>query len=231
MICVAIPTRGRPQFIATLLQTAHHTATNFSEVVVKYYLNDDDPSLRAYKKELNKMYDIYGDSVQWEIGPDQNTVHSWNMLCESTQADYYILAGDEVKFKTAGWDDKIKETKQQYPDGVFCISAFDGRPNRAEAEMCTTPIVTKEWREALGYFWSPFLWHWHVDHYTGDLARAVKRYVYRKDILIEIRKMKDHTAKRMRGQGVFDRDEWMFNKHKELYFDTDIKNLLAKITN
>ena len=41
--------------------------------------------------------------------------------------------------------------------------------------------------------------------------------------------MKDKTAKRMRGQGVFDRDEWVYNKHKELYFDVDIKKLLDKI--
>ena len=41
--------------------------------------------------------------------------------------------------------------------------------------------------------------------------------------------MKDSTAKRNRGQGVFDRDEWVYNKHKELYFDTDVKKLLSRI--
>ena len=48
---------------------------------------------------------------------------------------------------------------------------------------------------------------------------------YRKDIFVEIKKLKDKTGKRMRGQGVFDRDEYVYKKHKELYFDLDVKRL------
>lgn len=229
MICIAIPSRGRPEFLERLCGTAKATANNWKEVVIKYYLNDDDPLLGQYKKTLKKLHKQHGDSVQWEIGPDQNTIQSWNQLCESTDADYYMLAGDEIQFITQDWDTKIKETKNKYPDGIFCMAVFDGRENRAELQLCTQPIITKEWREALGYFWAPFLWHWHVDHYTGELAKAIDRFVFRKDIFIKIKKMKDKTAKRMRGQGVFDRDEWVYNKHKELYFDFDVKKLLAKI--
>ena len=229
MICIAIPSRGRPDYVNRLIATAHSTAANWERVRIKYYLNDDDPHLKHYEKNLRRQHDTLGDAVQWEVGPDQNTVQSWNMICESISADYYMLAGDEIKFKTVGWDNKIKETKSQYPDGIFCMAVYDGRPNRAELQRCTQPIVTREWRDALGYFWAPFLWHWHVDQYTGDLAKAINRFVFREDIFIEIRKMKDSTAKRNRGQGVFDRDEWVYNKHKELYFDTDVKKLLSRI--
>ena len=231
MICIAIPSRGRPEFLERLCGTARATANNWKQVVIKYYLNDDDPLLAQYKKTLKKLHKQHGDSVKWEIGPDQNTIQSWNKLCESTDADYYMLAGDEIQFITQDWDKKITETKNKYPDGIFCMAVFDGRENRAEHQRCTQPIVTKEWRDTLGYFWAPFLWHWHVDQYTGDLAKAIDRFIFRKDIFIKIKKMKDKTAKRMRGQGVFDRDEWVYNKHKELYFDFDVKKLLAKIQN
>lgn len=230
MICIAIPSRGRPAFLKRVIETASVTADHWEEVIVKYYLNDDDPDLKKYKKILQGLQTTHGPSVQWEIGPDQNTVQSWNMLCENTEADYYMLAGDEIQFVTEGWDTKVKQTKQDYPDGIFCMAVYDGRPNRAELLRCTQPIVTKEWRQALGYFWAPFLWHWHVDEYTGDLAKAVDRFVFREDIFIKIRKMKDRTAKRNRGRGVFDRDEWVYEKHKELYFDTDIKKLLDKMS-
>jgi hypothetical protein len=69
-----------------------------------------------------------------------------------------------------------------------------------------------------------------VDQYTGDLAKAVDRFVFREDIFIKIRKMKDRTAKRNRGQGVFDRDGWVYEKHKELYFDIDIRKLLDRMS-
>ena len=181
MICIAIPSRGRPSFLKRVIETASQTADNWEEVIVKYYLNDDDPDLKKYTKTLQGLQTTHGPSVQWEIGPDQNTVQSWNMLCENTQADYYMLAGDEIQFVTQGWDTKVIQTKQDYPDGIFCMAVYDGRPNRAEMQSCTQPIVTKEWRDALGYFWAPFLWHWHVDQYTGDLAKAVDRFVFRED--------------------------------------------------
>ena len=31
---------------------------------------------------------------------DQNTVLSWEQICDSVDADYYMLAGDEVTFET-----------------------------------------------------------------------------------------------------------------------------------
>ena len=46
MICIAIPSRGRPSFLKRVLETASQTADNWEEVIVKYYLNDDDPDLK-----------------------------------------------------------------------------------------------------------------------------------------------------------------------------------------
>ncbi len=225
MICIAIPSRGRPHFVTRLINSAFGKANKIENVVVKYYLNDDDPDLQKYLAFLEPLKKQYKKSVQWIVGPDQNTIQSWNQICESVNADYYMLAGDEVQFQTQDWDIKVDETKQKYPDGIFCTAVFDGRENRATEKRCTQPIVTKEWRQALGYFWAPFLWHWQVDRYTGDLANAIDRLVYRKDIFVEIKKLKDKTGKRMRGQGVFDRDEYVYKKHKELYFDLDVKRL------
>ena len=123
MICICIPSRGRSKLIRGTVSSILDHAKNKKNVIVKYYLNDDDPDLESYKIYLGKMQRIYGDSVQYIVGPDQSPVYSWNLLAESTEADFYMLAGDEVTFKTKRWDSKIKECKEKYSDGIFVILA------------------------------------------------------------------------------------------------------------
>ena len=231
MICICIPSRGRPNFLKQLVSSAFDTAKNKKNICVRYYLNDNDPLLGEYENTLKALVETYGEGVQWKVGPDQNTVLSWNEIAESIEADYYMLAGDEVIFETTDWDILFEDTKKQYPDGIFCMSIFDGRESRYEAKRCTTPVVTKEWREALGYFWGPMFWHWEVDRWTGELAKAVNRFEFRRDITVRIKKMKDKTGMRNRSSGVWKRDEWVYNKCKEIYFDHDVENLRKKIKN
>ena len=49
MICIAIPTRGRPQYLEKLVTSALDMANNKSNVIIKYYLNDDDNQYRESK--------------------------------------------------------------------------------------------------------------------------------------------------------------------------------------
>ena len=123
-----------------------------------------------------------------------------------------MLAGDEVTFETQGWDKKFDETKQKYPDGIFCMSMYCGR-GESRLNENVTPVVTKQWRQALGYFWAPMFWHWQVDTWTGELAKTVNRFVYRRDIIVRITKLKDKTGMRNRNKGTFKRDEWIAHRN------------------
>ena len=229
MICIAIPSRGRPHFVTRLINSAFGKANKIENVVVKYYLNDDDPDLEKYLMFLEPLKKQYKKSVQWIIGPDQNTILSWNEICENTKADYYMLAGDEVIFETQDWDIKLDYTKADYPDGVFCMAMYCGRESRFQKKQATTPVVTKQWRQALGYFWAPMFWHWQVDTWTGELAKTVNRFVYRRDIIVRITKLKDKTGMRNRNKGTFKRDEWTYKKCKEVYFQDDVARLKRAI--
>ena len=72
-------------------------------------------------------------------------------------------------------------------------------------------------------------WHWNVDKWTGELAKAVNRFVYRKDITVRIKKMKDDTGLRNRSEGIFKRDQWTYQKCKEIYFPYDVQKLKKAI--
>ena len=100
MICICIPSRGRPAFIKNTVSMILDNAYNRENVIVKYYVNDDDPDLKFYLAHLQEMQNKYGESVQYIVGPDQSPVYSWNLIAESTDADFFMLAGDEIQFKT-----------------------------------------------------------------------------------------------------------------------------------
>ena len=224
-ICICIPSRGRPEFLERLVKTAFNNAKDPASVIVKYYLNDDDEHLDQYVKILDMLKKTY--NVKYDIGPDQNTVLSWNMIAESEDAEYYMLAGDEIQFKTKEWEQKIFDTRKKYPDGVYCISTNDGRPNRVSLQKCVQPIVTKEWAKALGFHWSPMFWHWQVDMYTGLLAKSINRFIFLDKVIIEMKKMKDTTGLRNRKKGVFRRDEYVLDKLQKIYFEFDKQRLLG----
>tara|TARA_A100000171_G_C2110822_1_gene134942 strand:+ start:54 stop:755 length:702 start_codon:yes stop_codon:yes gene_type:complete len=223
-ICVCIPSRGRSKFVERLVKSAYKNCNNKNNVIVKYYLNEDDDQIDYYKDQLKIMQKKHGDGVQYQIGPDQNTVYSWNRLAESVEADFYMLAGDEVQFVTKDWDTKIFAVKEQWPDGIFCVGVYDGRDWRKN--NCTTPVVTKEWGQALGYYFNPVFWHWQIDKYTGELAMSIDRFIFLETVCVKMKKIKDITGMRNRKQGVFDRDEYMYDKMMQLYFNTDQNRLI-----
>lgn len=229
MICICIPSRGRPSFIPGTVSSILDRADNKKNVIVKYYINDDDPDLKSYISYLKNMQNVYGDSVQYIVGPDQSPVYSWNLIAESTKADFYMLAGDEVTFKTKGWDKTIKECKEKYPDGIFVVAAYDDRGSHTHGR-CTQPFVTKEWAKALGYHWNPAFFHWNIDEYTGELCKAIDRFIYLKDVVIKCTKIKDPTGARLRKPGLFNRDKWVYDKLMQNNFDSDITKLGKSIS-
>ena len=68
MISVLVPSRHRPELAKRLLDTINNTKN--SDVEVKFYLNDNDPTIEKYKELL--------PSDCYLIGPDQSSCFSWN---------------------------------------------------------------------------------------------------------------------------------------------------------
>lgn len=212
-ITICCPSRGRPHLAQRMCETAFATADHPELVDIKFYLNDDDPELDTYRKVLQN----------YSVGTDQSTVMSWNLLAESSNSHLYMLAGDDIQFQTHGWDTQFMNQFNMHPDGIFVISFCNGKDNLRTAPH---PVVTKQWCDALGYFWPPQFFHWHVDVYTRDLAEAIDRYVYFDDITVKAKKItKDPTAKKIRTKGIPQRDQFVYDKMKQCYFDYDVSKL------
>lgn len=218
-ITICCPSRGRPMLAQRMSETAFTTADNPEHIDIKFYLNEDDPELPTYKKVLQN----------YTIGPDRSTVMSWNMLAESSNSYLYMLAGDDIQFMTHGWDTEFMNQFNVYPDGIFMISFCNGKDNLKTAPH---PVVTKQWSNALGYFWPPQFFHWCVDSYTRDLAESIDRYVYLDKITVKAKKItEDTTAQKIRTKGIPERDQYVYDKIKKCYLEYDINKLTQAIDN
>lgn len=216
-ITICCPSRGRPELAQRMQQTALETADNPEHIAIKFYLNNDDPSLAQYRSSIS----------DYIIGDDRPTVFSWNMLAEENNSELYMLAGDDIQFLTQGWDTKFMQQFNKYPDGIFMISFDDGRDNRQTAPH---PVVSKQWRKSLGYFFPFVFHHWFVDTYTRELAENIDRYVFLKDVTIKAKKItQDPTAQKVRSKGIPNRDKFVYEKMKQCYFEHDVEKLRKAI--
>ena len=217
-ITLCCPSRGRPDYAKRMQNSAFATAANPENIKVKFYLNKDDPMLKQY------------DLIDAEIGVDRSTVMSWNVLAEKERSRMYMLVGDDAEFITTGWDRKFLQQYKKYPDGIFMIGTATGKKHGMIHKTSPHPVITREWREALGYFWPFHFHHWCLDNYTNDLANAVKRYIFMEDVLIKVKKItKDDTAQRIRTESVHERDKWVYEKTKQCYFNHDVEKLRKAI--
>lgn len=216
-ITICCPSRGRPELAERMANTALATADNPDAVNIKFYLNDDDPTLPTYCRLIQN----------YQIGVDQSPVFSWNQLAEQSTSYLYMLAGDDIQFITKGWDSRFMSQLQQYPDGIFCISFQNGIDNKRTAPH---PVVSQQWRNALGYYFPFVFYHWYVDTYTKELAESVDRYIFLDDITIKAKKItKDTTAQKIRTQGIPQRDKYTYHMIKKCYFQTDVQKLKEAI--
>ncbi len=235
-ICIAVPSRGRARIMwkgrdislpERLCRTAFDTAKDPDNVIIKYYINDDDDSLEQYNIEFEPLLKKYEGNLIVETGPDQSTVQSWNKICASVDADLSMISGDEIQFKTQGWDEKMRETRRGHEHGVYAMNFWFDKLKYSEDFRYSghQPVVTREWYKALGWHYPPYFWHWYVDTYTMKLAIDSGTLEYRDDIDILEKKIMDETAMRTRTNKIKERDKWLY----EILVNTTMHDDIAKL--
>ena len=214
-ITLCCPSRGRPYYAKRMQDSALQTAKHPDKIKIKFYLNQDDPELKNYQ------------CIDYEVGIDRSTLMSWNLIAESSPSIMYMLVGDDAEFITKNWDQIFLDQYKKYPDGIFMIGTATGKQHGLIHKTSPHPVITQEWRNALGYFWPVQFHHWCLDNYTNDLATQINRYIFLEDVMIKVKKItEDNTAKRIRTDAVNKRDLWVYEKTKQCYFEYDVAKLI-----
>jgi hypothetical protein len=97
----------------------------------------------------------------------------FNRVLSIAPANVYLVMVDYVAFVTPGFDEKVLEAAQVFPDGIGVVY------NRlANLSFPFMNAVTKGYVEKTGGIYPEIFPYWFVDHWLDDIAKMIGRISY-----------------------------------------------------
>jgi glycosyl transferase/beta-hydroxylase protein BlmF len=172
-----MPTRGRPDNIVRLIRSIEETVddVNAIELIVRFD-NDDDQT-------INLMVGLESKILIKPICLPRPKVLSqaWNEAWYCASGDIFMLCGDDIIFRTNGWDTRVRLEFDKYHDKILVVYGRDGIQNEL---LATHSFVHRNWTDAIGYF-TPHGYMYYNDVWIHNLGKKVSRLVYMDDVFIE----------------------------------------------
>jgi hypothetical protein len=164
-LLVIVPSRGRPQNIARLLDAAHETSRMRTHLHVA--VDDDDPELPRYEYVMNTAG---GTDDVLERGPRKGLTEWTNAIAVRRAHQYGFLAslGDDHVPHTPGWDKTLIQGIGRMGGTGFTYPWDGTREDIPEAVVMSSDIV-----RTLGWMALPGLSHWYIDNVWADLGRGI----------------------------------------------------------
>jgi len=176
VISLLLPTRGRPDNLRRFYRSIEETSDNLKDIEVIVRVDKDDPKLDEYnsiEKELPIKF-IYGDR-------DVLSKY-WNECWRQAKGPIYGHMGDDIIFRTKGWDSAVKDKFNEYEDKIVFVHGDDGGGNGRA--FGTHGFIHKEWADTVGYFVPPYFSSDYNDTWLNDVSNILDRRAY-VDILTE----------------------------------------------
>lgn len=173
MISLLCPTRNRPHNVRRLIQTALDTCSEVIDFV--FYCDDDAPKSVPY--DVRQLV-----FVQVVDGPRITLSDCWNKCWEKAAGDIYMLCGDDVQFRSRGWDIAVQQAIDQFPDRLAYVYGDDGYHG---GNLATHGFVHRNWTDVIGRFTAPYFSSDYPDTWLHDVAHAAGRLVYLPEVFIE----------------------------------------------
>lgn len=174
MITLLVPTRGRPDNVRRLLLSVDATARGVVDLCL--YVDDDDPS-RAQTLELataSASYVVTGERVVLS--------EMWNRCWDEVRPELAMHCGDDIVMRTDGWDLRVREAFERFPDRIAFVHGDDGIQN---GNIGTHGFLHRNWVETVGYFVPPYFSSDYNDLWLTEVADALGRRVYLPDVYTE----------------------------------------------
>jgi hypothetical protein len=195
MISLLCPTRGRPEEFLRMARSAVSLATHARRIEIVAYLDDDDPA------DYSSSHGWFA-GLRYVTGPRILLSEMWNECYRAARGEILMHCGDDIVFRTPGWDSIVRETFRSFPDRIVCVHGDDCSPNTDA--LATHGFYHRRWVETVGYFVPPlFSSDWN-DVWLTDVADMIGRRV---KIPIVTDHMHYSFGKAERDQNTIEREE------------------------
>lgn len=220
MIHIITPSRGRPEKLKRMWQSALQTAAEPDKLFLHYGIHVEEEQAYGTCLMLDPNSGFRG-ATQMYFVKDWGTVHSVNFL--AAQAMTYddcrlmYLVGDDTIFSTPCWDTALRNEYATLKNKVHIFSLLDSRDENGTPH----PVVTREFWNAMGYLACPIFMHWYADSWLVEVAKSNGCFTHLKEYLLihdkdSDRGKPDWTHQRIRNNGWKDRDYYLNEKCQHL---------------
>jgi hypothetical protein len=166
-LLISLATRNRPQ---KLLSTIRQSIANWTHPNTEMILQVDADDYATLGMLTETKLD---PRVKTNIKKREDTIaEKWNRAM-SEPADVYMIGGDDDPVVTQGYDSKILDAAQLFPDGIGMVYG-----HMSNASFSSIMCPTKKWVEKLGYIVPEYFPYWFCDHWIDDLGHMIGRIVY-----------------------------------------------------
>lgn len=164
MISILLPTRQRPHNIERLWQSIKDTAEDIDDIEMVLYIDDDDTSYDGLELSENVL------TIR---GPRIVLSECWNRCYEKSKGDILMHCGDDIIFRTQGWDTIVRSEFEKFPDNIVFVYGDDGGPAQ---DFGTHGFIHRRWAEASGFFVPPYFSSDYNDTWLNDVAKLINRH-------------------------------------------------------
>ena len=170
-ISVLCPTRARSFNVNRLLDSIAATAaTDKVEVVFR---TDEDSPLEA---------NISSPRIIETRGPRILLAQMWNEAYAVSRGEIDMVCGDDIVFRTPGWDERVRAEFAVVPDRIALVYGNDLLQGQ---NLATHGFMHHTWVEALGYVTPPYFSCNYVDTWLHEIAERIGRLRYMPDVITE----------------------------------------------
>ena len=174
MITLLLPTRARPANVRRLLTSIDDTADG--DVAVYLYVDDDDPT----RDEVTKLAHEWGAITI--VGERVVLSEMWNRCWREAEPEVAMQCGDDIVFRSSGWDARVLATFDEHPDRIAFVHGNDGFQYD---RIGTHGFLHRRWVETVGYFVPPYFSSDYNDLWLSEVADALGRRRYLPDVVTE----------------------------------------------
>lgn len=225
-LLMIVPSRGRPQNVAALLDAWRETATGVANLAI--VLDEDDPTRPEYFSQLDK--DVVASVLpKWVVMTRRLRLGgTLNEVALTYGQDYRMVGflGDDHRPKTKGFDRRMVEALDELGTGMVYGDDLFQRQNLPTQWAMTSNIVRD-----LGYMVPGGLVHLYIDNALKELTERAGCLRYLPDVVIEHlhpsagKAELDDSYRETNSDEQFDADRHRFEDWKRFSLDADVARL------
>lgn len=174
MISLLIPTRNRHKQMIDFYLSATELALNPKELEFCWHIDDDD--IDSYY--MCKVMEHEGINSKFIVSKRGSVVQLHNPLFDICTGDIIMYSGDDIRFRTQAWDEKVVNAFKSTKDNIALVYGEDGYIPKNQ-RFATHGFLSRTWINIVGYVLPPYYNGSYADTWINRMADIIdrKRYV------------------------------------------------------